>query len=98
MSAIAWQKVTVRVESCAALSQINCGGSKLVDTVISRRAASETLAVEALKQVVAGHCKGEMGFDEVYECTPVGPIQTELEKPNWVQRVGIKVSDFFSSL
>ena len=44
-------------------------------------------------------CNGFSGCPgELLPCFPVGEVQVEIEKPNWLQRVGIKISDWISSL
>lgn len=29
-------------------------------------------------------------------CYPVGPMQVSIEKPNWLQRIGIRISDLWN--
>ena len=84
---LGWQDVTDAPQDCA--SGITEGVARAELSRITRGGTHCTDPV----------CDGKSGCSqEPIPCFPVGDVQVEIEKPSWLQRVGIKISDWIRSL
>lgn len=100
----------MRVQACQKAVTTRLGGGLLRDvravnnTKECKTAITEDQALAELAKFTGpgtSRCREDDGYgysDNYRRCYSVGPVEVSIEKPNWLQHVGIKISDFFSAL